>query len=51
MPRIDDILDQLGGARYFSYYHLWETWEKHQRILEEMLSRIRAAGLKVKRNK
>ena len=28
-----------------------ETWEEHQRILEGVLSRIRAAGLKVKRNK
>ena len=28
-----------------------ETWEEHQRILEEVLSRIRAAGLKVKRDK
>ena len=27
-----------------------ETWEEHQRILEEGLSRIRAAGLKVKRD-
>ena len=117
MPRIDDILDQLGGACYFSTLDLalgfWqvplrerdgektafsvggdhyeftvmpfgltnasatfqrmmgnilkrvkgylvfigdiivfsETWEEHQRILEEVLSRIRAAGLKVKRDK
>ena len=28
-----------------------ETWKEHQRILEEVLSRIRAAGLKVKRDK
>ena len=27
------------------------TWEEHQRILEEVLSRIRTAGLKVKRDK
>ena len=117
MPRIDDILDQLGGARYFSTLDLasgyWqvplreedrektafsvgvdhyeftvmplgltnasatfqrmmgnvlrgikgclvfiddiiifsETWEEHQLILKEVFSRIRAAGLKVKREK
>ena len=28
-----------------------ETWERHQRILEEVLQRIRAAGLKIKRDK
>ena len=28
-----------------------DTWQKHQSILEEVLSRIRAAGLKVKRAK
>ena len=117
MPRVDDILDQLGGSRYFSTVDLasgyWqvllkeedmektafsvgldhyefkvmpfgltnalatfqrmmgkilkgiqdclvflddiiifsETWERHQRILEEVLQRIRAAGLKIKRDK
>ena len=116
MPRVDDILDQLGGSHYFGTLDLasgyWqvllkeedmektafsvgldhyefkvmpfgltnalatfqrmmgkilkgiqcclvflddiifsETWERHQRILEEVLQRIRAAGLKIKRDK
>ena len=117
MPRIDDILDQLGGARCFSTLDLasgyWQvplreedrektafsvgvnhyeftvmpfgltnapatfqrmmstilkgvkgclvflddiiifadTWEEHHPILEEVLGRIRAAGLKLKRKK
>ena len=117
MPRIDDILDQLGGARYFSTLDLasgyWqvplreedrektafsvgvdhyeftvmpfgltnasatfqrmmgnvlkgikgclvfiddiiifsEKWEEHPLLLKEVFSRIRAAGLKVKREK
>ncbi|CAB4022565.1 Retrovirus-related Pol poly from transposon, partial, partial [Paramuricea clavata] len=117
MPRIDEILDQLGGARYFSTLDLasgyWQvplreedmektafsvganhyeftvmpfgltnapatfqrmmgnilmgiksclvfmddiiifsdTWEEHQRILDEVFRRIRAAGLKIKRDK
>jgi hypothetical protein len=117
MPRIDDILDQLGGARCFSTLDLasgyWlvplreedrektafsvgvnhyeftvmpfgltnapatlqrmmstilkgvkgclvflddiiifaDTWEEHYLILEEVLGRIRAAGLKLKREK
>ncbi len=117
MPRIDDILDQLGGARCFSTLDLasgyWQvplreedrektafsvgvnhyeftvmpfgltnapatfqrmmstilkgvkgclvflddiiifadTWEEHHLILEEVLGRIRAAGLKLKREK
>ena len=117
MPRIDEILDQLGGARYFSTLDLasgyWQvplreedmektafsvgadhyeftvmpfgltnapatfqrmmgnllkgikgclvfiddiiifsdTWEQHQRILDEVFRRVRAAGLKIKRDK
>ena len=117
MPRIDEIIDQLGGARYFSTLDLasgyWQvplreedmektafsvganhyeftvmpfgltnapatfqrmmgnilkgikgclvfmddiiifsdTWEEHQRILDEVFRRIRAAGLKIKRDK
>ena len=117
MPRIDDILDQLGGARCFSTLDLasgyWrvplreedrektafsvgvnhyeftvmpfglinapatfqrmmstflkgvkgclvflddiiiyaDTWEEHHLILEEVLGRIRAASLKLKREK
>ena len=117
LPRIDDILDQLGGARCFSTLDLasgyWQvplreedrektafsvgvnhyeftvmpfgltnalatfqrmmstvlkgvkgyivflddiiifadTWEEHHPILEEVLGRIRAAGLKLKREK
>ena len=117
MPRIDEILDQLGGARHFSTLDLasgyWQvplkeedrektafsvgldhyeftvmpfgltnapatfqrmmgkmlkgikgclvflddiiifsdTWEEHQRILEEVFRRIRAAELKIKGEK
>ena len=117
MPRIDEILDQLGGARYFSTLDLasgyWQvplreedmektafsvgadhyeftvmpfgltnapatfqrmmgnllkgikgclvfiddiiifsdTWEQHQRILDEVFRLVRAAGLKIKRDK
>ena len=36
----------LDGIIIFS-----ETWEGHQRILEEVFQRIRAAGLKIKRDK
>jgi hypothetical protein len=28
-----------------------DTWEEHQRILDEVFRRIRAAGLKIKRDK
>ena len=117
MPRIDEILDQLGGAGYFSTLDLasgyWQvplreedmektafsvgadhyeftvmpfgltnapatfqrmmgnllkgikgclvliddivifsdTWDQHQRILDEVFRRVRAAGLKIKRDK
>ena len=48
-----NILREIKGCLVFidDIIIFSETWEEHQRILEEVFRRIRAAGLKVKRDK
>jgi hypothetical protein len=47
------LLHEMSGCLVFidDIIIFADTWEEHQKILEEVLHRIKAAGLKLKRTK